>query len=43
MNHWSFIIASYAFVLLGTALVVTHSYLAMRKAEAKAEQLSKRK
>ena len=43
MNHLPFVIASYAFVLLGTAMVVTHSYLAMRKAEAKADQLSKRK
>ncbi|WP_123906359.1 MULTISPECIES: heme exporter protein CcmD [Sphingomonadaceae] len=43
MNHLPFVIASYAFVLLGTALVVAHSYLAMRKAEAKADQLSKRK
>ncbi len=43
MNHWPFVFASYAFVLLGTALVVAHSYMAMRKAEAKADQLSKRK
>ncbi|WP_138104581.1 heme exporter protein CcmD [Parasphingorhabdus sp.] len=43
MNHWPFVIASYGFVLLGTAVVLAHSYHAMRQAEAKAEQLSKRK
>lgn len=43
MNHWPFVIASYAIVLLGTAIVVAGSYVAMRKSEAKAKQLSKRK
>lgn len=43
MNHLPFIIAAYAIVLVSTALVIIASYAAMRKAEAKAEQLSKRK
>ncbi|MEO9635027.1 MAG: hypothetical protein ABJF89_08970 [Parasphingorhabdus sp.] len=43
MNHWPFVIASYAFVLLGTAVIVVQSYGAMRKAETKADQLRKRK
>lgn len=41
MNHWPFVIASYAIVLLGTAIVIAGSYAAMRKSEAKAEQLKK--
>ncbi len=43
MKHWPFVIASYAVVLLGTAIVIWGSYAAMRRAEAKAKQLSKRK
>ena len=43
MNHWPFVIASYAAVLISTAAVVVWSYTAMRKSEAKADQLSKRK
>ncbi|GAA0479916.1 hypothetical protein GCM10009096_22350 [Parasphingorhabdus litoris] len=41
MNHWPFVIASYAIVLLGTAAVIAGSYVAMRKSEAKADQLKK--
>ena len=43
MNHWPFVLASYAIVLIATAAVIGGSYAAMRKAERKAEQLSKRK
>ena len=43
MNHWPFVIASYAIVLIGTAGVLVGSYIAMRNSEAKAERLSKRK
>ncbi|MEO9600455.1 heme exporter protein CcmD [Parasphingorhabdus sp.] len=43
MNHWPFIYAAYAIVLIGTAGVIVNSYAMMRKAERKAEQLSKRK
>lgn len=43
MNHWPFVLASYAVVLLSTVAVIAHSFAAMRRAENKAEQLSKRK
>ncbi|NVD27363.1 heme exporter protein CcmD [Parasphingorhabdus flavimaris] len=43
MNHWSFVYAAYAIVLLGTAAVVVNSYVSMRRAERKADQLGKRK
>lgn len=43
MNHWPFVFAAYAIVLIGTAAVIVTSYVSMRKAERKADQLSKRK
>ena len=43
MNHWSFVYAAYAIVLRGTAAVVVNSYVSMRRAERKADQLGKRK
>ncbi|MGB5723147.1 MAG: heme exporter protein CcmD [Parasphingorhabdus sp.] len=43
MNHWPFVFASYAIVLVGTAAVIVNSYVSMRRAERKADQLSKRK
>ena len=43
MNHWPFVLASYAIVLIGTAAVIVTSYVAMHRAERKADQLSKRK
>ncbi len=43
MNHWPFVIASYAIVLISTGGVVVWAYAAMRSAEQKAEKLSKRK
>jgi len=43
MNHWPFVIASYAIVLFGTAAILVSSYAAMRKSEAKAEKLKARK
>jgi len=43
MNHWPFVLASYAIVLIATAAVLAGSYAAMRSAERKADQLSKRK
>lgn len=38
LNHWHFVIASYAIGLAGTALLIVHSLLAMRRAEAHREQ-----
>lgn len=43
MNHWPFVIASYATVLLGTAAMLVSSYVAMQKAETKAGQLKNKK
>ena len=43
MNHWPFVIASYAIVLISTGMVVLWAYAAMRQSEKKAEQLSKKK
>jgi len=43
MNHWPFVLAAYAIVLIATAAVIAGSYAAMRNAENKADQLGKRK
>ena len=43
MNHWPFVFAAYAIVLISTAMVIVNSFAAMRNAERKADQLSKRK
>jgi hypothetical protein len=39
VNHWPFILASYAIALGGTAALAVHSFLAMRRAEADSEAL----
>jgi hypothetical protein len=39
MNHWPFIAAAYAVVLLGTGGLAALSYRAMRRAERVAESL----
>ena len=39
MNHWTFIIASYALTILGTLGVAVWSLAAMRRAEREAEAL----
>jgi heme exporter protein D len=38
LNHWGFVIASYAIALVGTALLVATSLLAMRRAEARRDR-----
>lgn len=43
MNHWAFIVAAYAVTLLGTFGVTLLSYLAMRRAERRAEALRDRR
>lgn len=43
MNHWPFIIAAYAIALGGAGAVALWSYLAMRRAEARAEAVTKRR
>lgn len=42
MNQWAFVIAAFAVVLGGTALLLIASGLRMRAAEAKADALSRR-
>jgi len=42
MNPWPFVTAAYAIALGGTFLLSLWSWLAMRRAETEAEQLSRR-
>ncbi len=42
MNHLPFIIAAYGLTLAGTCGIVWQSLRAMRRAEARAEQLKER-
>lgn len=39
MNAWPFVIAAYGLSGLGTAVIIGLSYLAMRRAETKADDL----
>jgi hypothetical protein len=39
MNHWPYIIAAYCVTALGTIIVVGMSYVAMRRAEKKVDDL----
>lgn len=41
MNHWPFIYAAYAIGLTGTIVLTAWSWLAMRRAEAEADKLSR--
>ncbi len=38
LNHWSFVLAAYAVGVGGTAALVLHSWLAMRRAEARRDK-----
>lgn len=38
LNHWGFVIASYAIGVVGTAVLVLSSLLAMRRAEARRDR-----
>lgn len=42
MNPWPFVIAAYAIALGGTAALALWSWLAMRRAEAEAENVGRR-
>ena len=42
MNHWAFVIAAYAIVLGGTAILLLAGLAAMRKAEARAEEVTRK-
>lgn len=41
MNHWAFISAAYAVVLIATSGLLVWSYFTMRKAEAAADGLKR--
>lgn len=43
MNHWPFIISAYALTIVGTLGVALWSWAAMRRAEAEAEQLGRKR
>jgi hypothetical protein len=43
MNHWPFILAAYAITIGGTAALALWSHIAMRRAEAQAESLGRRR
>lgn len=43
MNHWPFIIISYALTLGAAAVVALASYRAMRRAERRADELGDRR
>jgi hypothetical protein len=43
MNHWPFIVAAYAITLLGTLGVTAWSFVAMRRAERRADALRDRR
>ena len=43
MNPWPFIVAAYALALVGTRALVAFSWRAMRRAEAEADNLGRRR
>ena len=43
MSHWPFVMAAYVLVLAGTGGVTAWSYVAMRRAEARAAALTGRR
>ncbi len=43
MNHWPFIVAAYAVLVVGVGGLSLASYLSMRRAEAAADALRERK
>ncbi len=42
MNLWAFVIAAYAIVLGGTAILLALSWRGMRRAEARADEVTRR-
>ena len=42
LDHWPFILASYALAIGGTLLLVAQSWLAMKRAEARRERSRER-
>ena len=42
MNHWPFIIAAYGLTFVASAAIALASWIAMRRAEAAADKLTRR-
>jgi len=42
MNHWSFVIAAYFIAVGGTFALLLWAFLAMRRAEAAADELKRK-
>ena len=42
MNHWPFIVAAYAIAVGGTGVLLAASLIAMRRAEARADAVTRR-
>ncbi|SFR76559.1 heme exporter protein CcmD [Sphingomonas jatrophae] len=42
MNHWPFILAAYGIAVAATLALTIASYVAMRRAEARADALGRR-
>jgi heme exporter protein D len=38
LNHWTFVSAAYALTIAGTAVLIVHSWVAMRRAEMRRER-----
>ena len=43
MNHWAFVTAAYGVAAVATACLLAWAYATMRKAEAAAEELMRRR
>ena len=43
MNHWAFVTGAYAVAALGTVGLLAWAYATMRKAEAAADELKRRR
>ena len=41
MNHWAFVTAAYAVTIIGIAALLVASFVSMRRAEARAEELKR--
>jgi hypothetical protein len=42
MSHWAFVTAAYAVAILGTVGLLSWAFVSMRKAEAMADELSRK-
>ena len=42
MNHWSFVIAAYVIAIGGTVALLAWAFVTMRRAEAAADELTRK-